>query len=106
MMVHNLNGTAKNDLPAGYTSWLSYWADYSGQLVGECSVIGCRQVAMHGAHVQKDDGKDRRHYIAPMCAYHNEQKGKHLELDDDVELVPPNERNLPVRIFGFPNCER
>jgi hypothetical protein len=43
-----------------------------------------------GAHVQKDDSKDKNWYIYPLCGKHNATKEKSLEVSDIYELVSAN----------------
>jgi hypothetical protein len=41
-------------------------------------VENCLEMDLEGAHVQKDDSKDKNWYIYPLCGKHNATKEKPL----------------------------
>jgi hypothetical protein len=86
MTVKNLNGTADSKkCPSG--SWLQHWKNYAKDNDPFCAEIICIKKATDGAHVQRQDGKDRRWYIIPLCHEHNTRFGDELEIMDFTELV-------------------
>lgn len=91
MLIRNINGTSENSCKCG--SWLSHWRNFSNQsLPFYCPVDRCTERTEIGAHVQKDDGKDREWYIVPLCRKHNAENGGVLSVNDHVRLVPANRK--------------
>jgi len=70
--------------------WLNHWRNFSGDKreAVPCAVIGCRNLATDGGHVQKKTGNDESWYIAPLCHDCNMKLGQELQLGDWVKLVP------------------
>lgn len=83
--VHNLNGTSDND-PAPYDSWKDFWEEYKGPF-GKCSRIHCNNDAEYGCHVQKYQSSDRKWYIVPLCAGHNNSHEVFAVREDDLLAV-------------------
>ena len=90
--VKNLNGTADNNPPYGYSSWKDYWIMVKGYWPSCCAVYGCTSIPTVAAHVKIVDSLDNDWYLVPMCYYHNNQRGEML-LVDDRYLVKANIRN-------------
>lgn len=65
--VHNINGTADNNPPAGYSSWKDFWEKKSGLSANYCHKVGCVGTdRIVGAHVQIE-GYGYSWYIVPLC---------------------------------------
>lgn len=89
MKVNNVNGTSASNCKCG--SWLEHWKKFSGQSSpAYCSEKACTKKPDVGAHVQKDNSTDKGWYIVPLCAGHNQQTGKSLDLMESVTLVTAN----------------
>jgi len=89
MKVNNVNGTSVSKCSCG--SWLDHWKRFSRQLTPSyCSEKQCTRGPEVGAHVQKDSSTDRAWYIVPLCARHNSETGKSIEIIDSVALVSAN----------------
>lgn len=89
MRVININGTSDNTCRCG--SWLEHWKKFSGEsLPPSCREQVCRGKVEAGAHVQKDNSTDKSWYIVPLCADHNRQTGRSLNLMENTTLVSAN----------------
>jgi hypothetical protein len=85
MKAKNINGTADFSCPCG--SWLKHWENLHGSEAVYCSAFGCSKPAEVGAHVRKDDKKDQKWYIIPLCKKHNNQT-EELEVSASTDFVP------------------
>jgi hypothetical protein len=90
MKIRNINGTSQKKCKCG--SWLKHWENFSKQIANFFPVENCLEMDLVGAHVQKDDPKDKNWYIYPLCEKHNAAKGKSFEVSDTYELVSANVR--------------
>jgi len=89
MKVNNINGTTDNTCKCG--SWLNHWKKFSGQLLPTfCPEKSCLNKPELGAHVRKDVSTDKSWYIVPLCAKHNGETGKSLDISDGTTLVSGN----------------
>jgi len=89
MRIANINGTSDDTCACG--SWLAHWRKFSGQATGYCTVPGCLNKDLVGAHVQKALGWDANWYIVPLCNFHNQSK-EELDVNDNFKLVPANRK--------------
>jgi hypothetical protein len=87
MKVRNLQEYSRPP-KCGCGSWIHHWENGSGEDKWLCCATGCLNDADRGGHVQLKDSEDRRWYIIPICAKHNNKFGKEFEIDDDTALVP------------------
>ena len=69
-IVKNLNGTADNRPPEGYSSWKEYWEANKNRKFSLCSCLSCCKPATVGGHVKKVYGSGEW-YIVPICYEHN-----------------------------------
>ena len=67
MYVKNINGSGRSSAPCGYSSWLEYWKEKSGESIYSCSASNCLGTDLVGAHVQKAYSEDESWYIVPLC---------------------------------------
>lgn len=81
--VKNLNGTADNDHPEGYSSCKAFYIARRKYWPSQCACLGCRASADVGAHVKKVGSYDNSWYIVPLCRYHNNQFGQELDVVGD-----------------------
>lgn len=89
MKIRNINGMSQNICRCG--SWLENWEKFSNQQIPiYCPEEECINKDLAGAHVQKDDPKEKNWYIYPLCGMHNAVKGKSLEVSIAYKLVPAN----------------
>ncbi len=91
MRLTNVNGTSDNTCKC--TSWLAHWEKYNleGQKVPYfCPVLGCKNRAEIGAHVQRSSTADKSWYIVPLCAACNGRTGQSLEVTDSISLASAN----------------
>lgn len=93
MMIKNINGTSDSTTTCRCGSWLKHWAIYSGTyaLPNYCSVRGCTNKDIEGAHVQKANSEDEKWYICPLCKEHNHSKGT-FEILSHVDLASANKK--------------
>ena len=94
MQVHNINGTSDNECKCG--SWKAHWEKYNETRATwptYCSEKTCTERATVGAHVQKEQGKDKKWYIIPLCDKHNGPKyhGASIEVSDNTSFAPANQ---------------
>ena len=87
MDITNIKGTSDNKCKCG--GWLKHWENFSGQKPLHCSVTGCLNTDLDGAHVQSNSIFDNKWYIVPLCSSHNNASGI-LRISDTVKLVPAN----------------
>jgi hypothetical protein len=88
MKANNVNGTSDNTCKCA--SWLDHWKKFGGGSTPTyCPVASCYKAPTLGAHVQKDSSTDRAWYIIPLCATHNAETGKSLEVGS-ITFVPAN----------------
>jgi hypothetical protein len=73
MYVKNVVGSSRFSKPAGYSSWLEYWEDKTGQTANYCSADNCCGTDLVGAHVQKAYSDDKSWYIVPLCSSCNQR---------------------------------
>ena len=83
MRVKNLNGTSDDYPPSGYSSWKAFYVGRTGRWPSSCGCVDCSRTADVGGHVKKAGSYDFRHYIIPLCYYHNNQFGQELEVVGD-----------------------
>ena len=88
MKIRNINGTSQKKCNCG--SWLKHWENFSKQTTSFCGEINCRGKDLSGAHVQKDDSKDNKWYIYPLCGKHNAARGQTLDVSSAYKLVSAN----------------
>lgn len=88
MKVNNINGTSGSNCKCG--DWLKHWQRFGGLSYTHCAVQDCHEMAVVGAHVQRDDMLDKDWYIAPFCKRHNSATRQSLELEEYGILVPAN----------------
>jgi hypothetical protein len=55
--IRNINGTSQKKCNCG--SWLKHWEKFSMQTASFCPVENCLEMDLNGAHVQKDDSKEK-----------------------------------------------
>lgn len=91
MKIRNINGILDTTCRCG--SWLNHWKNFSGQAVPPlCTVSGCKNKDLVGAHVQKGNGSmDHKWYIYPLCGDHNNYEGE-LEVSNIYKLVSANNK--------------
>ncbi len=87
--VRNINGSADNRPPLGYTSWREYWEKNKGRRFGACSCVECVRDAEVGGHVKKVYG-DNSWYIVPICYGHNNLSSDVVYNVNDTDLLPVN----------------
>ncbi len=93
--VKNVNGTSKSpycNLPSKFKSWLDYWHKYAHSTRKYCCVIGCKNMAVVGAHVIIDDKRvNNKWMIVPFCKTHNNpNQTEEMYIDSRVQLIPCN----------------
>lgn len=85
-LVKNINGTADNEAPVGYTSCIRFWMDKKGTSdIPDCAAYGHTEKAEVGAHVKKvnpADG-DNYWYIVPVCKAINNKRGQEFWVDSN-----------------------
>ena len=64
--VKNIQGSADNNPPAGYSSWKEYWEVNKKRRFSYCSCTRCSRLAEVGGHVKKIVGSNEW-YIVPLC---------------------------------------
>lgn len=89
MKIKNINGTSQTTCSCG--SWLSHWGKFSGQTASYCSIFGCLNKNLVGAHVQKAASYDGKWYICPLCKAHNKST-EELRVSDSSKLVSANKK--------------
>ncbi len=89
MRVKNVNGSGRFSAPAGYRSWVEYWAKKTGSKSFFCSASNCFSSNLVGAHVQKANSTDNRWYIIPLCSSCN-QRTDTFEVSGTLVPVPSN----------------
>ena len=86
--VKNKKGTAGNNPPSGYTSWLDFWEKKKGKKATVCEARGCSENPDVGGHVIKA-GQGGKEYILPICYSHNNKSESELyqAWENDLVLV-------------------
>ena len=87
--VKNKKGTADNNPPAGYTSWLDFWEKKKGKKANTCEVHLCNGKPDLGGHVIKL-GEGGKEYILPMCYSCNNKPDDEIFRAWENDLVPVN----------------
>jgi len=87
MRIKNINGISDNTCSC--RSWLKHWKKFSNQTVTYCPVLGCLNIDLIGAHVQKATGDENKWYIYPLCNEHNKSTDV-LEVSGSYSLVSAN----------------
>ena len=68
--IKNIRGTAMDNKPSGYRSWIEYFQDY-GWNQNTCAVGGCTNQYQHGAHEYARKREETRtpskQWIVPLC---------------------------------------
>ena len=94
--VINLKGTGSKVCTCG--SWIVHWESFSGKIAKECTIKGCDEESVLGAHIKlygieakSKDGEDlsNTHFIVPMCDSHN-KRADVLILKKGVIVVKAN----------------
>jgi hypothetical protein len=65
MKVKNLPNTG--DKKCKCQSWYAHWYNSSKYEKKNCSNLKCNRKVDDGAHVQKYNSTDKKHYIVPLC---------------------------------------
>lgn len=89
MFVKNVVGSSRFPKPNGYSSWLEYWKEQTGQNAFICSADSCLGTDLVGAHVQKAYGSDKSWYIVPLCSSCN-QRTDTFNVSATLVPVPSN----------------
>ena len=91
--VCNIQETGENKCTC-CGSWIKHWENNGGgQSNPKCSVIGCGEAGVHGAHVEEVGVKDKV-YIIPLCEVHNHPDNKkEMDCPDDIVLVSARENS-------------
>ncbi|WP_299114340.1 hypothetical protein [uncultured Winogradskyella sp.] len=85
--VKNKKGTANNNPPNGYSSWLDFWEKKKGKKATICEARYCNGTPDVGGHVIKA-GQGGKEYILPICYSHN-NKSENEEYEAwESDLVP------------------
>jgi hypothetical protein len=85
--VKNVKGTANNQPPDGYSSWLDFWEKKKGMKADSCKVFDCSGSPDVGGHVIKvNEGSTE--YILPMCYSCNNESEDEIFNVLDSDLVP------------------
>jgi len=85
----NKNGTGVRTCKCG--SWKNHWLNFSdNEWPSQCSVVGCKETPILGAHVINPDVKGEK--IVPMCGRCN-QLDEEFSLRDNVARVSANTAN-------------
>jgi hypothetical protein len=92
MTLKNLREGSRDPV-CGCGSWIHHWENGSGRKKGFCCVIDCQNKADRGGHIQRKVIGDDRWYIIPICAKHNNQFGKELDIYDGTSLIPVSKSN-------------
>ena len=69
-------------------SWIKHWEKFSGKTRDKCSVVGCTEDAMKGAHIEFVDGNISRWYIMPVCESHNPPTNEEVTVKSNTVFVP------------------
>lgn len=91
MKVHNINGTSDNECKCG--TWKAHWEKYNEKHASWpkwCSEKNCVSTPTVGAHVQKEVGADKDWYIIPLCADHNNMRGKSIDIVESTSFASAN----------------
>ena len=89
----NKEGTQNRECKCG--SWKQHWINVSGKEWPEkCSVFGCKNTAILGAHVYNPDVSGER--IIPACDSCNKRKAE-FSLKSGVVLVSANKQETCER---------
>jgi hypothetical protein len=82
-------GTANNNPPAGYTSWLDFWEKNKGKKATVCEEMLCSGSPDVGGHVIKA-GEVGKEYILPLCHEHNNKPENEVFRAWLYDLIPVN----------------
>jgi len=80
--VKNALGTSDENCLCG--SWMQHWKNFSGKKVKICSVVGCKEKAEQGSHVELSDFGGGDQYIVPFCSRHNQIENRYFTVLKDV----------------------
>lgn len=91
--VVNINGTSKNKCSC--LSWIEHWRSFTGGTRTTCSVLGCSNTDLVGAHVQLEDYRFTRNWwIVPICRSHNNRYNfQGMFIDSRTSLASANVSN-------------
>ena len=83
----NIKGTSSRTCAC--ESWKQHWLKYSGESnwPKKCSIVGCNNPAVVGAHVFNIQSKDE--YIIPLCGGCNHRKNT-FEIEKGTKLASAN----------------
>jgi len=92
MKIKNISGTAGKSCSCG--SWMDHWRNHHPGLgvVLVCSHQDCFAIDVVGAHVVKMEGRDKDHYIVPLCKRHNNIK-EVFRVTSNATLISANKSN-------------
>ena len=90
MIIKNINAIEMLDCKC--ENWLDHWLKFSEQEPTYCPVAECMNVIQTAAHVQRDDPKDSKWYIFPVCHKHDAMIGESLTVNDHIDLVSADVR--------------
>lgn len=85
--VKNKKGTADNDPPDGYDSWIDFWEKKKGKKASDCEAKLCTNRHDVGGHVIKS-GEGGKEYILPICYDHNNKPETETYEAWESDLVP------------------
>ena len=88
--IKNIKGTADNNPPVGYSSWIDFWEKKSGEKATFCHKVLCTNGGkLDGAHVQIE-GYGFSWYIVPLCHPDNMAGGSFRAFGPFVPVNPDN----------------
>ena len=72
----------------GCGTWIRHWENNNNEKLDKCCALGCFHKADRGGHILREDTNNKKWYIIPICASHNNQFGKEFSISDKADPVP------------------
>lgn len=86
--VKHIRGSSEVSPKCKCGSWIKHWEKFSGKTRDKCSVVGCTEAAMKGAHIKIVDGTISSWYIMPVCESHNPPTNNEATVKSNTVFVP------------------
>ena len=86
--VQHIKGSSEVSPKCKCGSWIKHWEKFSGKTRDKCSVVGCTEAAMEGAHIKIVNGTINSWYIMPVCESHNPPTNKKATVKSNTVFVP------------------
>lgn len=68
-------------------NWLSYWNYFKRHEFNHCAELGCTEEHHYGVLVRRNESKQGKLFVVPVCKKHSSEETKTLHIDSHVDII-------------------